>query len=93
MATRPFAAAKLDLGRMPATRAPYHYALRSESCPDGWVAGPARARRRKSPKPDPTTGLIGPVVPEDDGPVVKFATPDVVAERKAAGVIRMGDMD
>lgn len=88
---RPYATASLDLGRMPATRRRHTFALRSQSAPDGWVAGPKRPTTRK---PRPTvddTGVIQPLVTvNDDMPLIRF---DAAEERHLAGVIRMGDLD
>lgn len=90
---RPYATASLDLGRMPAHGRRHTFALRSESSPDGWVSSGKRPSKRREPKPDPITGLIGPVVPDDDMPVSRYQRYDASEERHLAGVIRMGDLD
>jgi hypothetical protein len=40
-------------------------------------------------KVDPVTNLVGPV--DDDAPVVHYSRVDHGAERRSAGVIRMGE--
>lgn len=83
----------IDPSRTPARRVRRAYGLRTASNPDGWVPAygsrPVSVRNRPRPVTDPVTNLVGPS-DDDDAPVVRYRT-DHAAERRVAGVIRMGE--
>jgi hypothetical protein len=83
----------INLSRVPAKRSRRSHGLRSAGHPDGWYSSGVKAIRRK-----PTVGangLVEPMAgPESDDVVLRaFIRTDYASERRAAGTIRMGDLD
>ena len=82
-----------DLSRVPWSRPARAYGLRSGSSTTGYYSSyGSRPKSRTSRKEtvDATTNLVAPAV-DDDAPIRRFVRTDHEAERRSAGVIRMGD--
>lgn len=82
----------IDLGRVPARRSRRAYGLRTASHPDGWAPAGARARARAPREVVNADGILSPVTADDDdAPVRRYVRTDYASERRAAGIIPMGD--